>query len=632
MKVVTLKLNKNKIDEQIIKAKEILAENDDVELTLYLGNGRYNLTETAIFDKANSEKIKKVRLVGASKNKTFVTSSVKFHAEDFVRDGELSYYQFKKDEKGEYPKIGAFYINGKITPVASSKMHVISPYFMDKDGNILSSSHAKWHDRNKFYLKEEIVKELDLETHTGVELRLWVEWEFKFCHLERVDLSDYHIDENGVKHVAIHVNKNETIVNNSNLYLTGRRMQILNCKSVLIKDGGYVYDAKEGKLFLRTTDLDYAKTYSVGLKSRLFRFIGLDNVEISGITFAETNDYIIETYPYWASGQAGSSFLCLKEGEEGRRFSDYGAVGGENLNGFNLYDCIFRDLPCGALIIDEHSKNINVNNNDFLTLGASAIRFGKPIPDLTIPAYLENVNIYNNYIKNVANKYPENCAITVTRAKNLRISYNTILSCAYTGISVGWHWTREKYDYEQLVNVINADISHNYIKSFMTNMLDGGAIYMLGSNCNINYTGYVNFVHDNYIVEDKFTCPENKFFSCLYHDGSSSNWYDADNVVVHERSIDSYSSRMFVQYYYPQLEMFNIGTEYAQNAWNIGIKNNHYINCHRLEEVYQVNLAHVMIDETRNIFEENLKMYKDMKEAMNNPSVRKIINCAGCKR
>ena len=43
MKLVTLKLNKNKIDEQIIKAKEILAENDDVELTLYLGNGRYNL-------------------------------------------------------------------------------------------------------------------------------------------------------------------------------------------------------------------------------------------------------------------------------------------------------------------------------------------------------------------------------------------------------------------------------------------------------------------------------------------------------------------------------------------------------------------------------------------------------------
>ena len=624
MKVSTIKMSKKNLSKNLSLVKELCLKDGDLDLILYFSKGRYSFDEILSLDVSGYKGKKHIRLIGDESGNTGLTSSVSFKASDFTVDGNFAYINVPKNEDGKYPEFCTFYVNGKMQLLASSKVYNVSNQFLMPDGTLASPGFGKWPTPQKFYLPHSVIEETALDKHTGIEIHLWVEWVYKIYHLGGVDLNDTFVDNEGTRHTAIYIDKNEEFTCNAGLSVCGRRITICNALSVL-SNGGYVYDNKNGKLYIRKQDLKENKRYSIGKDSGVLDFIGFESVTLNSLSFYEINDFIRERVTFWNGGQAGGT---SQEAVKGFPYS--GIVKGKNLNGLNVTRCVFRDVPCGALTIDGKNKNINITESIFQNIGGSAIRLthegGKP----ESPIFNENINIYNNYIKNTGIVYSECCAITVTKARNLRISYNTILSSAYTAISVGWRWTRIKHDYNEQVNLINADISHNYIKSFMTNMLDGGAIYMLGSNADMYYTGSINFVHDNYIVEDEYTCPENKFFSCLYHDGSSSNWNDHDNVVVHNRKIDGYSARMFVQYYYPQLEMFNIGTEYAQNAWNIFIKNNHYINCHRLEEVYQVNLAHVMIDETRNIFDENLKMYKNMREALKNKVVKNIIAGAGC--
>lgn len=623
MKFATIRMSKNNLSQNLSKVKELCLKDGDLDLTLYFSKGRYNFDEILSLDVTKYKGKKHLRLVGDEGGATGLTSSISFSAKDFTIEGDFAFINVPKNKDGKYPEFCTFYVNGKMQLLSSSKVYNVSKQFLMPDGTIKSPTFDKWPTPRKFYFPSSVVEETNLDKHTGIELHLWVEWNYKIYHIGSVDLNDTFIDDEGNKNVAVYIADNEVFTCNAGLGLCERRITICNSLTVL-KNGGYVYDNVNGKLYIRKKDLSNYKRYSIGKDDGILDLIGFESVSINNLTFHEVNDYIRERVTFWNGGQAGGT---SQEAVKGFPYS--GIVRGKELNGFNVNRCIFRDMPCCAISLHGKNKNVNVTESIFENIGCSAIRLTHS-NEVESPIYLENVNIYNNYIRKTGVVYSECCAITVTRAKNLRISYNTILSSAYTAISVGWRWVRIKHDYNEQVNLINADISHNYIKSFMTNMLDGGAIYMLGSNADMYYTGAINFVHDNYIVEDKYTCPENKFFSCLYHDGSSSNWNDHDNVVVHNRKIDGYSARMFVQYWCPQKELFNIGTEYAQNAWNIYIKNNHYINCHRLEEIYQVNLAHVMIDETRNIFEENLKMYKNMREALKNKVVKNIIAGAGC--
>ncbi len=632
MKVFTFKPTKNNMHELFDKAKAIFEKETDVEITFLFSSGRYNVEKFIDFDFKNCNGKKSIRLFGVSNKKTIIESTKKFGAEHFVKDGEFSYYQLPKDENGLYPKVGSFFVGDKLIPVAESKAHVIAPYYMNDNGEVVEATYGKWGNRNKFYLDVESVNALALDKHKGVLFRAWIEWHYNEFHLDRVDLNDTFVTKDGKTIVAVYVNPEEKIVTNQSLTLANRRIRICNCLSVLKLYGGYVYNREDGKLIVRTQDLDYAKKYEIGLMSRMFNLEGFEKIEIKGICFTKFNDYLKEHLSYWDGSQGGSSDLYNKTFNSRRLFPKYSVINAGTINGLTITDCAFKELSCGAISLDAKCKNVDILNNDFINIGGSAMRFGEPNPDIQEDKYLTNVNILDNYIKGTGVKYCENCAILLTRGINVKIAYNTILSSAYTAISVGWYWMPGVSEYGEKINLLNCDVSHNYIKSYMCNMLDGGAIYMLGGNALPSYTGAINFVHNNYIEEDKYTCPENKFFSGLYHDGASSNWHDADNVVVHDRSIDGYGARMFVQYWTADGNSFNCARKDGAASWNIYIKSNHYVGCQVIEEIYTPNLAHVMIDNTRNIFEEDMHLYKNIKDAMKNPNVVAIKNNAGCRR
>ena len=639
MKTLVIKAGKNNYKEAIEKAKTALAKDGDIEVTLNFANGRYNFDKENVFDFSGAKGKKKLRVLGSSKSGTILSSYQTLEEKDFIKDGELSYVQFAKNENGEYPSVGSFYRGDVKVPISKSKRYRISPYFMDSKGEFAKwgyGHHDEWVNRHKFYLDLKSIEELDLANQNGAELQVFVEWEFKICHTESVDFNDKYVDEKGKTYVAVHINPTEKVMGRNKLTFANRPMYVCNSIASLVSGGGYVYKRNEGRLYVRTKDLNFKKGYSVGKASRLFVLNGLESVEFSDLTVTKINDFIKEKFSYWCSGQAGASAMSELIGYK-NDFIPYSAIYASNLNGLTVKNCTFKLLPCGAVSGNYSLKNVEIIDNDFIDLGASAIRLGSPVtPDVNDPnekKYLENVNIINNYINVTGAYYNENCAITVTRVKGLRIKFNTILNSGYSAISVGWRWLRPDYSYGEKVNVIDADVSHNYIKTFMIYTADGGAIYMLGGNAKHDNDAIINYVHENYIVETKRTALQRRYFSCLYHDGSCTSWYNGNNVVVHHPDKHNiYSSRVFIQYWSPTGNSFNIANEEGQNCWNIFIKNNHYVGCKDIFDVYHRYLAHVMIDNTRNIREEDMHCYKDLLEANKNPVVKAVIANAGAKR
>jgi hypothetical protein len=56
---------------------------------------------------------------------------------------------------------------------------------------------------------------------------------------------------------------------------------------------------------------------------------------------------------------------------------------------------------------------------------------------------------------------------------------------------------------------------------------DGGAIYVVGCNCDKEYTKYFNFMHDNFAYRDA----PRRTVRGYYLDGSSTSWHVYDNVT-----------------------------------------------------------------------------------------------------
>ncbi len=178
---------------------------------------------------------------------------------------------------------------------------------------------------------------------------------------------------------------------------------------------------------------------------------------------------------------------------------------------------------------------------------------GRPITDNPTENRMRNLQIVNNYLDNIGFTYENSCSILVTKVKDGRINHNTILRSSYTAISLGWKWNVADWEYGADVNLDNVEVAYNYIQAFLMRMRDGGGIYTLGGNATVKHAAFMNTLHDNYVIEDELTCPENGFFGSLYHDGASSHWHTYNNIVIHNPartgSTGSFSARKELKKY-----------------------------------------------------------------------------------
>ena len=631
MKCTTVNVTTANFAKAIERVRVLLAKNGDNEISISFAGGSYNLNESVLFDAAVSTGEKRLRMIGGGRMKPVFSSTVRVPSERFERVDGKPYYvcQLNKMADGRYPNLRALYVNGRLADISRTSEYV-SCHSFTKDGVTWAPSQADWETTygHRLYVPLEAVEEAGAVNCAGAELHLRVEWEFKIFHIDYVDEGDIYVDEAGKRFVAIQLVKDERKDGNPILDVHSRTFFICNTTSVLTTPGQYAYERTVGRLYYYPDGEIKDCTFEIGKQGSLFTFKNFESVTLRGLTFTGVEDEILTATGYYAAHQAGAWKDMYTD-----VFPNAGVVKVCNVGEMDVDACRFTDLPCDGISMVGVLNNVTIRNSRFTNIGASAIRVGRP-KEYSETDQINNLRIENNYLDHIGFTYENSCSIIVTKVRDGRVNHNTVLRSSYTAISLGWKWNVADWEYGEKVNLENVEVAYNYVKSFLMNMRDGGGIYTLGGNVKVEYAPTINTLHDNYIVEDELTCPENGFFGSLYHDGASSNWHTYSNVVVHNPTLTGSTIHGNARIYLQWAPPFVSSTE-GQAAWHVLCENNYICGCKNFGEVYRSQKvdpekASDMLDHSRDLHEKNTHLLKSPKELKRNPEAVRIMSFSGC--
>jgi hypothetical protein len=176
----------------------------------------------------------------------------------------------------------------------------------------------------------------------------------------------------------------------------------------------------------------------------------------------------------------------------------------------------------------------------------------------------ENVEVSHNYVTGAAYEYKGCVGIFSGYATRLNLAHNKVWNLPYTGISVGWGWSADSNS-AMRENIVRA----NYVADCMTELSDGGLIYMLsaqpGSIVDSNYLAYNIGARGNFFYFDVgcayFTIKHNGTHGAsftlgmgygLTHLTIDSNWaeygnYWSSNGALENSDVDKiYVTNMFI--------------------------------------------------------------------------------------
>ena len=624
MRYVHLRLTPDTLQAGLAKAHAQLAKSGDVEVSLSFGGGHYALTEMVSWDAAEWSGKKRLRLLGSGRVNPTLSALVDLPADRFLPVEGKPYYvcQMDKQADGSYPNLRTLYANGRIAEISRTAEHRTCPAF-EGYSPIQYTWEREYHHR--LYIPLAAVEEAGVENCRGAEFHIRVEWEFKIYHIDHIDLEDW-VEQDGRTYVAVQLRTDEEKGGNGCLHLAPRSFFIAGTTSVLTSPGHYAYERAKGLLYYYPeTDISACR-FGVGAQTGLFSLRNFDSVTLRGLTLTGVEDDVLTQTGYYAADQAG----WWRDGAHmfPELFPHSGAVRVQNCGGFEIDGCTFTDLPCDGISMVGKLLNVTIHNSRFTRIGASAIRIGRPLGRYSDENTARNLCIENNFLEDIGFTYENSCSIIITKLQGARIQHNTILRSSYTAISVGWKWDVGTWEYGEQVNLENLDIGYNYIQSFLTNMRDGGGIYTLGGNVDVKFSAFLNVLHDNVVVEDELTCPENGFFGSLYHDGASSNWYTHDNLVIHNPA-RTHSCRIYLQ------NAPAPGSTEGQAAWHILCDNNYIVGCPHLGVVYAAgDTEHALdrLDVLRDLHEKNTHLLRNLKELRRDPTAARILANAGCDK
>ncbi|BAV05177.1 protein of unknown function [Filimonas lacunae] len=210
--------------------------------------------------------------------------------------------------------------------------------------------------------------------------------------------------------------------------------------------------------------------------------------------------------------------------------------------------CRFRHLASTGLDYKRGTRQDDITGNVFSDIGGTGIQVGVysdepfethlpylPVDNREVCSY---TNINNNLVTDVTNEDWGTLGISAGYVKNITIEHNEVSEVSYSGISVGWGWTRT-------VNVMqNNRVLRNKIHHYGRHMYDVAAIYTLsaqpGSVISENYIDsiykapYAHLpAHWFYLYSDEGTayytvnnnwCPAKKFLQNA--NGPNNNWFN----------------------------------------------------------------------------------------------------------
>jgi hypothetical protein len=343
------------------------------------------------------------------------------------------------------------------------------------------------------------------------------------------------------------IDKEHKMNGNSAFYLT-------NSIAFLDEPGEWYEDVKAGKLYYwprKGEDMQTAKVIAPSLE-KLVQIEGTidrpaKNIYFMGLNFEYTTwlrpslrghvplqagMYLLDAYKLKPKGTPE------KPGLENQAWVGRPAAAVEvsyvNHTGFK--NCTFTHLASTGLDYVDGTHDDYVIGNLFTDIGGSGILVGTFSPE-GFEAHLPyipqdareicfNESIANNLVYNVTNEDWGCVGIGAGYVKKISIRHNEIFDVSYTGISVGWGWTKILSIMSD--NLVRANKIHHYAR----HMYDVAGIYTLSSQPNtLIDSNYVDNIYKVSYAHD----PDHWFY--LYTDEGSSyitlknNWCPSEKFL-----------------------------------------------------------------------------------------------------
>ena len=491
-------------------------EKKRLKAELLLDSGEYVLSRPLVFSEKEDAGLWRTAVSFSCENgRARFTSKRILDNADFEKTGEYYTYRFPRDEKGGYPRLRDLYADGARVPICRSSTFTHEFAFNEDCGR-----------DNRENLEGIFIPEEAAELFKGdfcfPEITFYVEWEFFILHTLGIDRTRVKYDENGKKHVLLRLKPDElyAYATKMNTYLNPKNREFfLGNSPVFLTEESFCYDAETGVLCYRPKG-ELTRELSVATLEKLFVFEGMDGISFENIDFTGVTD------KYTCKKGFLSHQACVEKRLENK--AEEAAIFARDVRRVKMDSCSFYEIGANGVLMLGELAMIYIRNSRFENIAMSAISIGNPTRASREKRNCSfDVRVENNYLKNIGFGFPTAPAINIFRVDGVSICRNTIEHCAYSGVSIGWEWGLLRYALGEMVNIRDAEISHNRVMHHMEVLRDGGAIYVVGSNCTVENTRFFNFMHDNFAYRDNVK----RTVRGYYLDGSSSNWHVYDNVV-----------------------------------------------------------------------------------------------------
>lgn len=327
---------------------------------------------------------------------------------------------------------------------------------------------------------------------------------------------------------------------------------LANAIQFLDSPGEWFEDPQSGTIYYwprEGEDMTKAEVFAPALET-LIEIAGTpdapaSNIQFQGITFAHTT-WMRPSEQGHVPLQAGMPMLDARKLSP--KGTDYhpgldnvawiarppAAVSVRNANHISFENCTFEHTASAALDFESGTHDDRVEGCVFRDIGGNGIQLGK-FSDTNIETHTpwnpsderdicSHEKISNNLVTDCGTEDWGCVGITVGYARNVTIAHNEVFDLPYSGISVGWGWSKRTNALRD--NFIFANHIHHVGKI----LNDLGGVYTLSAQ-----PGTVvaeNAVHD---IEPSPFVPDPKHWFYLYADEGSSFMTFRDNWCPSEK-------------------------------------------------------------------------------------------------
>lgn len=335
---------------------------------------------------------------------------------------------------------------------------------------------------------------------------------------------------------------------NSAFYLT-------NAKELLDEPGEWYHDMENRKLYYYPYKGEVVEEAVVPAVETLVNVEGtlekpVTDIRFENLTFSYTTwmrpsfkghvplqagMYLVDAYKLRPQMVRENNHKLDNQGFLGRPSA---AVEVKAAHRIDFVNCTFQHLGSTGLDYEWATMGGNVNRCTFTDIAGNGIVTGSfsPMAHETHQPYdpddkreiCRELTISDNLIKNVTNEDWGTVGICAGYVRDINIEHNEICEVSYSGISLGWGWTRSVNCMRN--NRVHGNLIHHYAK----HMYDVAGIYTLGSQPHSFITE--NCVHSIYTpsyVHD----PHHWFY--LYTDEGSSFFTVKDNWTEGEKYLQN---------------------------------------------------------------------------------------------